>query len=94
MLTYMKTPPRPTYHTVLDNTLENRACIGARIRAKEGLYTSWPDWGKVGVGGPRESLVALLEESGGGVLFLTNPNGETQSWDVLPRYLRRGDISN
>ena len=70
MLTYMRTPPKPTYHAELDDTAENRARIAARIQAKEGLYTFWPRRGKVGVGGPRESLTTLLEECGGGCLYI------------------------
>ena len=79
----MKTPPKPTCHTELDDTPENRARIRARIRANEGLYTYEPRRGKVGVGGRRQSLVALLKEAGGGCLFLTMPDGETQSCDIL-----------
>jgi hypothetical protein len=84
MLTYMKAPSKPTHYTELDDTPKNSARIGARIRAKEELYTYRSRKGKVGVTGPRQSLVALLKESGGGRLFLTTPDGETQSWDILP----------
>jgi hypothetical protein len=84
MLTYMKAPSKPTYYTELDDTPKNRACIVWRIQAKQGLYTYRSRKGKVGVTGPRQSLVALLKESGGGRLLLTRPDGETQSWDILP----------
>jgi hypothetical protein len=50
----------------------------------EGLYTHEPRRGKIGVTGAKKSLVALLKVTGGGRLFLTTPDGETESWDILP----------
>ena len=82
--TSMKAPPNPTYYTELDDTPKNRARIESRIRANEGLCTYRSRKGKVGVTGPRLSLVALLKEGEGGRLFLTKPDGETQNWDILP----------
>jgi hypothetical protein len=80
MFTYMNTPVRPTYWAEIDTTLENRG----RLRMYEGLYTHEPRRGKVGVTGPKKPLVALLKETGGGRLFLTKPDGEIESWDILP----------
>ena len=94
MLTYMKAPSNPTYYTELDDTPKNRARIGARIRANEALYTYRSRKGKVGVTGPRLSLVALLKEGEGGRLFLTKPDGETQSWDILPAIPSAAPTSN
>jgi hypothetical protein len=92
MLTY--TPSNPTYYTELDDTPKNLVSILWRIWAKEGLYTYQSRKGKVGVTGPRQSLVALLKESGGGRLFLTKPDGETQNWDILPAIPSASPTSN
>jgi len=80
MFTYMNTPLRPTYWAEIDATLENRG----RVCMYEGLYTHEPRRGKFGVTGPKQPLVALLKETGGGRLFLTKPDGQTQSWGILP----------